>query len=137
MFRKLFTPAKMFHAKLVLSRKYVTPLTEALLENGVCQLKKVGQSEFITMFKQDLIKDFNGIMSRYKFVNDTLNDYKELVQPESLIKSVFFPKAPEKFNVIAPITLSNLSSFSDTRICMRYSSNLSLSILINKSIKIL
>jgi len=51
------------------------------------------------MFKQDLIKDFNGIMSRYKFVNDTLNDYKELVQPESLIKSVFFPKAPEKFNV--------------------------------------
>ncbi len=92
-------PARMYHAKVILSKNKVTKLTESLLEDGFCQLKETETKEIEVMFNQEMIKDFNGVLSRYNFVFDSLEKYKKVVQPESLVKSLFLPKAPVKHKV--------------------------------------
>ena len=121
MLGKLFRPARMFHTKVILPKNKITKLTEVLLENGVCQLKEAEVSQetkksktsvveksstksdeelqFPEMFNQEMIKDFNSIFSRYKFVYDNLDHYKHVVQPENLLKSVFFPSKPIQHEV--------------------------------------
>ncbi|MCD4740696.1 V-type ATP synthase subunit I [archaeon] len=87
----MFWPAKIYHATLLVPEEKKNALILALHEEGVCQLSES---------KRNLPKQNNEkvreIELRLTELLVKLEPYKEVPQPENLIKKMFFPCKPEK-----------------------------------------
>jgi V/A-type H+-transporting ATPase subunit I len=91
----MFKPARMLNAQLLVPRSKSSVLITALHEKGVCELKEVeskdlgeieaSDSEEITIAQQRLSKLMAG-----------LDEFKPIRQPDSLVKTLFFPSEPKK-----------------------------------------
>ncbi len=93
----MFKTDKILHVELILPKNKVEKLTSEFFERGFCELKEVEAdlSDFETEAKEidDLRTQLDGLVNE-------LEEYKPIIQAENMIKSLFAPKAPKKFDVM-------------------------------------
>ena len=94
----MFKTEKIHHAKLILREDLSKALIQDLHEKGICQLKEA-EIDLENKFSQEQSSLLNSVQARFKYVADTLEDYKPIIQPESAIKALFSPKEKEKQKV--------------------------------------
>lgn len=92
---KMFRPAKIYHITGIVMEDKVTALINRLYEGGVCELKEA-ESDISSRYSYELIKSLDEMQTRFNFILDSLEEYKEVVQPGSRIKQLFSPEPPLK-----------------------------------------
>ncbi len=94
----MFTPAKMLHAQLVISKGRSQQLIVALHEAGICELKETDGKDLSEMEAVGS-NEIEGMRQRLARLMAALDEFKPVRQPENLVKALFFPKEPEKIKV--------------------------------------
>ncbi len=93
----MFRTDKIMHVELILPKDKVEKVTSEFFEKGFCELKEVENdlSDFETEAKEldDLRTQIDGL-------SNELEEYKPIIQADSMIRSLFAPKAPKKFKVM-------------------------------------
>jgi len=93
----MFRPDKITHVELVVPKQDVEKLTNEFFERGFCEIKEAEAK--LPEFEKES-KELNDLQMKLDSVVGVLDDHKPVVQPESLIKSVFSPSEPKKLKVI-------------------------------------
>ena len=91
----MFRPAKIFHTTVILKEDKVDALINSLHELGICELKE-SKAELSSKYSYELIKNIDEIQTRFDFIVNSLEEYKEIIQPGSRIKAIFSPEAPRR-----------------------------------------
>jgi len=91
----MFRPAKIYHTTIVLKEDKVNALINRLYELGICELKEA-KVDLSSKYSYEVVKNLDEIQTRFNFIVDSLEEYKEVVQPGNRIKQFFSPKPPKK-----------------------------------------
>ncbi len=91
----MFRPAKIYHATLILKEDKVNSIVNKLYELGLCELKEA-DVELSSKYSYELVKSLDEMQTRFNFIIDSLEEYKEVIQPGSRLKRLFSPSAPRK-----------------------------------------
>ncbi len=94
----MFRPAKIYHSTIVLREDKVSGLIDNLYELGVCELKET-DVDLESKYSYEYAKNIDEMHIRLKYLIDSLKEYKEIPQPENLVKALFKPKPPLKHKV--------------------------------------
>ena len=94
----MFKPAKVVHAKLIIPKLKSHDLIVALHEAGVCQLEECNEKELKALDGIDSA-EVEETKQRLAKLLQELDEFKPILQPENLVKSLLFPKPPEKVKV--------------------------------------
>ncbi len=103
----MFRPEKIDHIKVFLTRDKVKGLIRRLHEVGVCQLRE-SEAEFDSLYDYEESSAVEDLHTRIFALNNNLEPYKHVRQPESLVKSFFVPKEPVKLKTV-PATVEEAS----------------------------
>ncbi|MBW2983936.1 V-type ATP synthase subunit I [Candidatus Woesearchaeota archaeon] len=91
----MFRPAKIHHTIVLLREDSVNELITLLYELGICELKKTNV-DLPSKYSYELVKNVDEIQTRLNFIIDSLEEYKEIIQPGSRIKELFSPQPLKK-----------------------------------------
>lgn len=92
---KMFRPAKIHHATIILNENKVDKFVGSIYEKGLCQLKEA-DIKFDSKYSYELVKNLDEIEARLDAVTDSLEEYKEVIQPGNRIKNILSPKRPKR-----------------------------------------
>ncbi|MBW2981214.1 V-type ATP synthase subunit I [Candidatus Woesearchaeota archaeon] len=73
----------------------VNILINTLYEQGICELKE-SEIDLSSKYSYELVKNVDDIQTRLNFIIDSLEEYKEIIQPGSRIKELISPEAPRR-----------------------------------------
>jgi len=88
-------PAKIYHTTVVLNEDKVDTFINKIYELGLCQLKG-SDIDLSSKYSYELLKGLDEMQTRFNFILDSLEEYREVIQPGSRIKGFFSPEAPFK-----------------------------------------
>jgi V/A-type H+-transporting ATPase subunit I len=91
----MFRPAKIYHTTVILKENKVNAVINRLHELGLCELKE-SDIDLSSKYSYELIKNLDDIQTRFDFIINSLEDYKEIIQPKKRIKNVLSPEEPKK-----------------------------------------
>jgi len=91
----MFRPAKINHTTLVLREDKVATLINRLYELGICELKE-SAIDLSSKYSYEIMKRLDEIQNRFNFIINSLEDYREVIQPGNRIKNLISPEAPLK-----------------------------------------
>jgi len=94
----MFKPAKVLHSLIVVPRSNVSSLITGLYEQGICEPKEI-DTDLEPIFDHEKAKRVYEADQRIKFVVDSLEPFKDVVQPEKLLRSLFKPTRPLRYNI--------------------------------------
>ena len=107
----MFRPTKIYHTTVILEENKVNTLINRLHELGLCELKEQGIKDFSapkspnserseiclsSKYSYEQSKDLDDIQTRFNFIDDSLEEYKEIIQPGNRLKNIFSPKPPRR-----------------------------------------
>ena len=92
---KMFRPAKIHHVTTILREDKVNKLISSLYEKGICELKET-QVDLSSKYSYEIVKNVDDIQTRLNFIINSLEEYKEIIQPGSRIKELVSPEAPKR-----------------------------------------
>jgi V/A-type H+/Na+-transporting ATPase subunit I len=88
-------PAKIYHTTVILKEDRVDELIKKIYELGLCELKE-SSADLSSKYSYEIFKNLDDIQTRFNFIIDSLEEYKEIIQPENRIKQLWSPDAPKK-----------------------------------------
>ena len=88
-------PAKIYHTTVILKEDKVDELIKRIYELGLCELKE-SSADLSSKYSYEIFKNLDDIQTRFNFIIDSLEEYKEIIQPGNRIKQIFSPDAPKK-----------------------------------------
>ena len=91
----MFRPAKIYHAIVIIDETRVNTLINRLYEVGICQLKEA-EIDLSSKYSYGLFKDLDGMQTRFSLIMDSLEWYKEIIQPGNRLKQLFSPEPSKK-----------------------------------------
>jgi len=91
----MFRPAKIYHATVILNEDKVNTLINRLYELGLCELKE-STIELSSKYSYEEVKSLDEIQTRFNNIIDSLEGYKEIIQPGNRLKRLFSPTLPKK-----------------------------------------
>lgn len=94
----LFRSKDVFHIRAYVPRDKTEKLILALHEQGICELKEA-EAELERHEPHREPREIEEIQARLALLIEELNHYREVMQPENLIRGFFFPKAPQRGKV--------------------------------------
>jgi V/A-type H+-transporting ATPase subunit I len=91
----MFRPAKIHHTTLILGEDKVNKLINRLYELGICELKEA-TVDLSSKYSYEVVKNLDEIQTRFNVILESLEEYKEVVQPGNRLKNLLSPEAPKK-----------------------------------------
>lgn len=91
----MFRPAKIYHTTIILREDKVNKLINRLYELGVCELKEA-DVDLSSKYSYEVVKNLDQIQTRFNVIVESLEEYKEVIQPGNRLKKLFSPEAPKK-----------------------------------------
>lgn len=91
----MFRGELIHHATVVLKEENIREFIKRIHELGVCELKE-SNIDLASKHSPELMKSFDEVHSRFDILVNSLEDYKEIPQPESRIKQFLFPIEPKR-----------------------------------------
>ncbi len=91
----MFRPAKIYHTTVILKEHKVNTVINKLYELGLCELKEA-DIDLSSKYSYESVKNLDEIQTKFDFIINSLEDYKEIVQPKKRIKNLFSPEEPKK-----------------------------------------
>jgi len=91
----MFRPTKIHHTTVILEEDKVNTLINRLHELGLCELKE-SEIDLSSKYSYEQTKNLDDIQTRFNFINDSLEGYKEIIQPGNRLKNLFSPEPPKK-----------------------------------------
>lgn len=91
----MFRPSKIFHTTVIVNEDKVQDTINEIYERGICELKET-KIDLPSKYSYELVKNLDDAHNRFNFIVDSLDDYKEVLQPEKRLKDIFSPEPPIK-----------------------------------------